>query len=462
MEDNQIRSGLLQAGWQTSDVEEAMVSKENPKSQILNPKQSPKILNSKPIIRNSLFIILALGIVVAVYAGAAYYLTNFQNFPLWPFEAPVVSLPTFTPRPSQSPLNQAEGKFCGGIAAVACPIGYECILDGNYPDAGGKCTKADISDWQTYRNEEYGFEFKYPGDWEVGQAVRAVVELSKYEQGNEPRPIFINFQIEDNDRNLTIKDWLDQFDKFDDGYYSSQEIKEIASEQIPGFAQEREPYVDSVKSWEQYVGMEGGWVKYIFVPKANKIYVIYITSQIDLSIFKRELDEFDQILSTFRFIGQIKLKIPPAGFNWQYTENVYTPGTFIYSDNIGYLGNIIDFKGKKWVFESPEANLTIFPNDKIMAQNGWLKEINREEFQIKSSDADLMTFKDYEYVEYLKLENSKLSSIVFRKDINFHGPHDRYTGYNCPCDYEYTVFLGDPVDVDLLHVQILESLRNHD
>ena len=25
----------------------------------------------------------------------------------------------------------------------------------------------DISDWQTYRNEEYGFEFQYPEDWEA-------------------------------------------------------------------------------------------------------------------------------------------------------------------------------------------------------------------------------------------------------------------------------------------------------
>lgn len=35
----------------------------------------------------------------------------------------------------------AEGKFCGGIAGIQCPEGFTCVLDGNYPDAGGKCTK---------------------------------------------------------------------------------------------------------------------------------------------------------------------------------------------------------------------------------------------------------------------------------------------------------------------------------
>ena len=31
--------------------------------------------------------------------------------------------------------------FCGGIAGKACPSGYSCKLDGNYPDAGGTCAK---------------------------------------------------------------------------------------------------------------------------------------------------------------------------------------------------------------------------------------------------------------------------------------------------------------------------------
>ena len=38
-------------------------------------------------------------------------------------------------------VDSAEAAvFCGGIAAIQCPDGQECILDGNFPDAGGTCS----------------------------------------------------------------------------------------------------------------------------------------------------------------------------------------------------------------------------------------------------------------------------------------------------------------------------------
>lgn len=41
--------------------------------------------------------------------------------------------------------TEVEGRFCGGIGANLpenqCPEGYKCKLDGDYPDAGGKCIK---------------------------------------------------------------------------------------------------------------------------------------------------------------------------------------------------------------------------------------------------------------------------------------------------------------------------------
>lgn len=41
----------------------------------------------------------------------------------------------------ESEEKPLEGEFCGGIAGTPCPNGYTCQLDGNYPDAGGKCKK---------------------------------------------------------------------------------------------------------------------------------------------------------------------------------------------------------------------------------------------------------------------------------------------------------------------------------
>lgn len=48
----------------------------------------------------------------------------------------------FAPCPDESVSEQA---FCGGIAGIECNEGYTCQLDGDYPDAGGTCTKIENS-----------------------------------------------------------------------------------------------------------------------------------------------------------------------------------------------------------------------------------------------------------------------------------------------------------------------------
>lgn len=55
-------------------------------------------------------------------------------------------LSTFKFLPTTSPTQEPiEGRFCGGIAAglpeYQCPEGYKCHLDGDYPDAGGRCVR---------------------------------------------------------------------------------------------------------------------------------------------------------------------------------------------------------------------------------------------------------------------------------------------------------------------------------
>ncbi|MEY4731871.1 MAG: hypothetical protein RL681_817 [Candidatus Parcubacteria bacterium] len=49
---------------------------------------------------------------------------------------------------------------------------------------------ADTASWQTYRNEEYGFEFRYPGDWEINSMVSDVTGEFFVEGRNLDRRIF--------------------------------------------------------------------------------------------------------------------------------------------------------------------------------------------------------------------------------------------------------------------------------
>jgi hypothetical protein len=46
-----------------------------------------------------------------------------------------------TPSDGVYPDSCCKGQFCGGIAGIKCPLGFQCKLKGTYPDAGGTCVK---------------------------------------------------------------------------------------------------------------------------------------------------------------------------------------------------------------------------------------------------------------------------------------------------------------------------------
>lgn len=79
-------------------------------------------------------------IIIALLAGivltGTFLIFKSQSAKQTPAQAPAQ-----TSQLSPSPTPTSEGAFCGGIAGKTCPEGYECQLEGSYPDAGGKCVK---------------------------------------------------------------------------------------------------------------------------------------------------------------------------------------------------------------------------------------------------------------------------------------------------------------------------------
>ena len=132
--------------------------------------------------------------------------------------------------------------------------------------------KKDISTWKTYRNDEYGFEFKYPGSWSISPRTDGI-NLSK---GTDIKNI--NFELTNN------RDRID---------YVQQE-NQIRT------------YNLAEKNWQAFYHKENNpgelgdfrdTIALITIFN-DKSFIIRLTPEDDLALDS----EFNQILSTFRLV----------------------------------------------------------------------------------------------------------------------------------------------------------------
>jgi len=155
----------------------------------------------------------------------------------------------------------------------------------------------DTSDWKVYRNEKYGFEFKYPKEYDNYEWCRIK------EEGNEIRvgPVGMRFIIQIRDaRGVSLSKYVDQVNKEE---WESEDIGDIKNIRV-----------GDNEGIEVTYSYGPRYSRTIFLLKNNKAYHISFHAGIscldyaakheglkDPDIVPSELDLFEQIPFTFRF-----------------------------------------------------------------------------------------------------------------------------------------------------------------
>ena len=194
-----------------------------------------------------------------------------------------------------SPDNSHEIKICD-CGPDKCFNGNECVtVKGN-----------ETADWNTYRNEEYGFEIKYPKEWYQDKKESDLRKSYSDKKGFD----IIRFSPNEEFLDWSDKEGLIKIDIISDFNEDLQiwfnKISTPCTECAP-FPPSFDSYttIDSKPAIKAIQGVPGtaGWIS-VFCTKDNIRYdfTLVLPDTEDKFLINDHKNIFNQILSTFRFL----------------------------------------------------------------------------------------------------------------------------------------------------------------
>lgn len=203
-----------------------------------------------------------------------------------------------------------------------------------------KNDKNDISSWQTYRNEKYGIEFRYPKDWMEDVDNRGVVFNGvKKDDKNTSRPYmqadaYITIFLVDNPKNLSIQDMFNAINK---NCLEDIKMNFMGCPGAENVSAWKNIVLDGAQAWRS--GMrsipENVPVDDVYIKLQDKYLVLRAFSITDTKIQKPVNIEyiFNQVISTFKFIDSDNntadwqtYRNEKYGFEFKYLQDDFING----------------------------------------------------------------------------------------------------------------------------------------